>query len=260
MRSKTFRALAMLTCVAAALAQTGYQKPSKAILDVLNAPPPPVVDLIPSRTHLMLLQGNRYSTVADLSEPVLRIAGIRINPANSGPHNARYFTSLSFQPVSGGPATLVALPQGSRILTPRLTANGLRFAFLNLLRDRIELWTGEVPTGKARRVEGVTINATLGEALQWMPDGNTLLVQLVPPGRGKAPEASTVPSGPVIQESAGRSGPVRTYQDMLGTPHDEALFEYYGTSQLALIDTGAAGSKPRLVGRSALISRSDVSP
>ena len=35
-----------------------------------------------------------------------------------------------------------------------------------------------------------------------------------------------------MQESLGRSAPVRTYEDMLTNPHDEDLFEYYATAQL----------------------------
>jgi dipeptidyl aminopeptidase/acylaminoacyl peptidase len=39
----------------------------------------------------------------------------------------------------------------------------------------------------------------------------------------------------VIQQSHGRAAPARTYQDLLGNPHDEALFEHYVTSQVALV-------------------------
>ena len=48
------------------------------------------------------------------------------------------------------------------------------------------------------------------------------------------------PKGPVVQQSTGRKAPVRTYQDLLKNEHDVALFEFYMTSQLALVnpDTG----------------------
>jgi len=34
----------------------------------------------------------------------------------------------------------------------------------------------------------------------------------------------------------GGASPVVTHEDMLQNPHDEDLFEYYATSQLALVD------------------------
>jgi len=70
----------------------------------------------------------------------------------------------------------------------------------------------------------------------------TLICELVPAGRGLAPVESTVPMGPNVQETSGKAAPAATYEDMSKTAHDEALFEYYFTSQLALIDA-ATGRK-----------------
>jgi hypothetical protein len=50
-----------------------------------------------------------------------------------------------------------------------------------------------------------------------------------------------VPKGPVVQETAGEAAPAPTYQDLLQNADDEALFEYYATSQLVRVglDGGA---------------------
>jgi hypothetical protein len=58
--------------------------------------------------------------------------------------------------------------------------------------------------------------------------------------------------------SAGRPGPVRTYEDLLTSPHDEDLFEYYATSQIALVDSSSARS--RLIGKASLFQDIDVAP
>jgi len=50
---------------------------------------------------------------------------------------------------------------------------------------------------------------------------------------------------------------VVTYEDMLQSPNDERLFEYYCTSQIALIDTSG---KVRTVGEPAIFANFDVSP
>jgi len=64
-----------------------------------------------------------------------------------------------------------------------------------------------------------------------------LIVRLVPAGRGAPPEASVIPKGPHVQESLGHAGPAPTYEDLLSTPHDEDLFDYYATAQIAYLDS-----------------------
>src|SRR5262249_29315655 len=66
--------------------QPVYRKAPPAIAAVLDAPPTPVVSVSPARDHLLLVQGVRYPPIADLAEPMLRLAGLRINPRTNGPH------------------------------------------------------------------------------------------------------------------------------------------------------------------------------
>jgi dipeptidyl aminopeptidase/acylaminoacyl peptidase len=91
-----------------------------------------------------------------------------------------------------------------------------------------------------------------------MPDGKTLLVQMVKPNRGPAPAEPLVPTGPHVQESLGGASPVVTHEDMLQNPHDEDLFEYYATSQLALVD--AATGKATPIGKAGIIESARISP
>ena len=67
-----------------------------------------------------------------------------------------------------------------------------------------------------------------------------------------------VPTEPNIQESSGRPGPVRTYQDLLNNPHDENLFDYYATAQLAFVDSD--GGKINQIGQPAIFETVDPAP
>jgi dipeptidyl aminopeptidase/acylaminoacyl peptidase len=98
----------------------------------------------------------------------------------------------------------------------------------------------------------------MNNALTWMPDSRTLLVQLVPATRGAAPAAPLVPNEPATQESSGRPGPVRTYEDLLKNPYDEKLYEYYATSQLAFVDSASGRATP--VGKPAIFQDVDPAP
>lgn len=231
----------------AASAQFSYQKPPKAVLDVLNAPAPPQPFMSPAHDTLLLADPVRYPPVADLSQPMLRLAGVRINPRTNGVHGAPYFSGFMLKRMADGSQSAVKLPAGARLGTPHFSADGKLFAFSNTTRTGIELWVGEAATASARRMEGVQVNGALSAAgpfgqhseIEWMPDQRTLLVRLIPSGRGAAPAQPEVPQGPNIQQSMGDSSPSSTYEvrDVLKNAHDADLFDYYATAQLALVDT-----------------------
>src|SRR6185503_13248644 len=132
------------------------------------------------------------------------------------------------------------------------------FAFAIFQPTRIELWVADARSGAARQLDRVTLNAFYGTAFQWMPDARTLLCRTVPASQGPPPTAPASPAGPNIQESFGKTAPVRTYQDLLKNAHDEALFNYYATSQLILVDT-VTGRKEDL-GQPDLFSGIDPAP
>ena len=73
---------------------------------------------------------------------------------------------------------------------------------------------------------------------------------MIPAGREAPPADAAVPEGPDVQESLGHAGPAPTYEDLLATSHDEDLFDYYSSAQLAYVD--AASGKITPVGKPAL--------
>ena len=248
----------LLVFAVAAAPQEKYQQPPKAVLDVLRAPATPQLQLSPTRDYALLTEPLRHPPIADVAQPMLRLAGLRINPNTNGPHPAFYFLSLTLQKVADGAATKIALPAGAKPGRPEWSGDGRYFAFPNTTAAGIELWVGEAATGKARKLPGVTVNAAAGDPHQWMPDGRTLLVRLVPAGRGKPPARPAAPPGPNIQETAGRAAPVWTLQDLLTGPHDEDLFNYYTTSQLALVEV--VSGRLTLVGQPAIFQAASPAP
>ena len=250
-------ALFLLASAVAAAAQS-YQKPPQAVLDVLNAPVPPQAAISPARDYMLLAQGTRYPPISELAQPMLRLAGLRINPNTSGRHRAPYFVSMSVKKIADGSERKIELPQGARVGMPIWSADGKRFVFTNTTDAGIELWAGEAAGARAWKLKGVAVNAVYGQPVQWMPDNRTLLVQTVPAKRGAPPAEASVPKAPNIQEGSGRPGPVRTYQDLLKDAHDEALFDFYATAQLAFVD--AESGKATTLGRPAVFDEAEPSP
>ena len=229
-------ALLAFTFVKATAQTTGYQKPPQAVLDVLNAPLTPTASISPSRDYMALIEGVRYPPIAELAQPMLRLAGLRINPNTNGQYRAPYGVKMWLKKIADASEMSIALPPNAQVSLPQWSADGKHFAFTNTTPTGIELWVGETATGKVRKLDNVAVGAAFGEPFQWMPDARTLLVQLVPANRKTAPAPSSVPGAPNVQESSGKSGPVTTYQDLLKNPLDEDLFDYYATVQLARVD------------------------
>ncbi|MCY3705542.1 MAG: prolyl oligopeptidase family serine peptidase [Gammaproteobacteria bacterium] len=226
-----------------ASAQEGYRMPPQEIVRILDAPPPPFVNVSPGGEWIVLTGRRSMPSIEDMAQPMLRLGGRRINPATTGvfgPSTGRdpgLTTTLSVMNVADGSQRSVDAPEGGWGV-PRFAPAGDRFAITRTVADGIELWAGSVSEATARRLTDERLNGVRGAPCDWMPDGDELLCTLVPSGRGPSPMAPPVPGGPVIQEAEGRTAPVRTYQDLIEDSHGEALYEYFATSQPALVDAG----------------------
>lgn len=239
-------------------AKLGYQKPPKVITDILESPALPTVVVSPTHDRMIVINSLRHPSVADLAQPMLRIGGLRINPATNGRHHPTRHVSLTILNISDKKETKVVVPANPLLSVPIFSPDGRRFAFTNTTRSSTDLWIGDSASGAAAKVPGIKINATFREPLQWMNGSQALLVQLVPAARGLAPAEPKAPSGPNAQESAGKPAPIRTYEDLLQNRHDEDLFDYYVTSQLAIVD--AKTSKVTTIGKPAIFGSLDPSP
>ena len=219
-------------------AQQPYEHAPREIADVLDAPAPPVPIVSPAGNAMLLATPVRYRTIADLAEPMAPAAGTRINPRNNGHHLFPYYVALKLQQIPNGAEIPLDLPAGARIVEPRWNATGSMFAFTNTTATSVELWIGDAATAKVHRIEGVRVNPILGYSVNWMPDQKTLLVKTVPAERGAPPSETYVPAGPRVQDSTGVKSASSTYEavELLKTPHDMDVFQYYTTSQIALVD------------------------
>jgi dipeptidyl aminopeptidase/acylaminoacyl peptidase len=236
--------------------QDGYRTPPDPIPAILDAPPLPFGSAGPEGEWLLLQQRANLQPITDVAEPMLRLAGQRINPATNGPAGS-YTTLTGFTLESLGGD--VERPIRGFTGTPGYASwspDGRWITFASTLDDGVEQWVADVVTGEARRVVAGVNEAAGG--CEWMPDGARLLCMMIPADRGAPPEEPTVPDGPVIQQTRGLEAPVRTYQDMLEDPHDEALFAYYMAAQPAFVDVESGAVTP--VGAAAVFDGIEPSP
>ena len=233
----------------------GYQLPPEAIVSLIDAPQTPSVQLSPDNQTMLLLHRPGLPTIADLSQPELRLAGIRFDPATNGPSRGQGANRISVMKTDGTvPGELQGLPADPEIGGVTWSPDGKRFAFTNTTGNTIELWVADVATMTARKTdEG--LNGIFRRTISWLPDGSVIYLRTLR-NRGSAPEASPVPAGPSIQESEGIQGESRTFQDLLGSVDDEKIFEFYATSELVRWD----GQTSVPLGRKGMITDASPSP
>ncbi|MFT3997683.1 MAG: S9 family peptidase, partial [Asticcacaulis sp.] len=251
-------ALSLFT-VAMAAPDSGYKTPPAPIAQILDAAPTPTVSLSPERKTMAQFGRENLPSIAAVSEPILRLGGYRINPRNNGPIEARaiWLNSLALEDVATGAVRQVALPKGTRFLSPRWSADGAKLAFVADANGGLELWVVDVKTATATKLTGGIVNAAFGGGFDWLPDGSGILIPAIVASRGAPPVEDTTPTGPIIQESKGRTAAIRTYQDLLANSHEEALFDYYFTSQLTQVSLSGA---TRAIGAPGIYPGTSVSP
>ncbi len=242
---------------AASLAAQGYQLPPQPLVDCIDQNPPPSVSVSPDRTTLLLSTREAMPTIDIMARPLLRLAGHRIDPQSRGRQRGARTRQLELMRIDDGRRWAVRGPDDADLGSVRFSADGSRIAFTNTTSDAIELWVAEVAGGAAAKIDGIRLNGTIGTTLQWMPDQRHLLCLTV--ARTTPPPAPpNAPSGPNVQETRGGAAPVRTYQDLLQTPHDADLFEHFAESQLVSVDTET--NAVRAIGAPALYTSVAPSP
>jgi hypothetical protein len=218
-----------------------YQEPPRAIVELVDVRPTPMVEVSPGNGRWLLIEPiSGLPSISDLAQPEFRLAGLRFNPKTNGPSRGRYVTALSLKALpDGAEKPLAGLPEQAKIRFAGWAPDARHVFFVNAIDAAadpgLSLWIVDVESAQARRVPGVALNGIFGQPCEWLGDSQGLICKAVPKGRGPAPTRSEVPTGPVIQENLGQVTPGATYEDLLKSPEDEAIFDYYATSQVVVV-------------------------
>jgi len=255
------RVLILFIClclIGTTMADEGYKMPPKAIADLIDAPSTPRTSISPTKEYIMFLEWPGYPSIEEVSQPELRLGGLRINPRTNGPSRQWYYTSLTLRKMNDETERpVVGLPDNPKISGIDWTPNGKYIAFTNGAPDGLELWIVDVEMAAAKRLGDFHLNGVMGSAYEWLPDNKTLIVKTVVADRGEAPADLIVPTGPVIQENTGQKAAARTYQDLLKNEHDEQVFEYYAAAQILKV---SIDGKTTPLGQPGIINSLSPSP
>lgn len=215
-----------------------YQVPPSSILNLVDVPQTPFVQVTRHGRFLLSLHRERYQSIADLSAPELRLAGLRVNPTLNIGSRTVYYNNISLQALPDcTPIAVSGLPAVPKLAHFIWSPCQTKLAFIHGTPEGAEVWYINLETGQAQRLGAAYANANLGNPICWLADGSALLVRTVPANRAALIEtAKAIPTGPIITTSDGTKAQNRTYQDLLKNTYDEHNFEVLATSEIQLLN------------------------
>lgn len=204
---------------------------------------------------MLLTESNSYPSVEELARPELKIAGLRINPANFAPSRQNFVNNLYLKNISSGKEMKISgLPNPLAASNISWSPDDKKIAFTHTTASRIDLYVIDVATQKATKINKTALNVITGGAI-WF-DNNTMLYRTALKPATAAPPKPAMPKGPTVQENYGKASPRPTYQDLIKSPYDEELFAFYASTQLVKNSNGTETK----IGQPAIYGSISVSP
>ncbi len=233
-----------------------YQTPPQAITDLLLAKPTPGVSIDSKAEWMLFSERNSYPSVEELAMPEYRIAGMRINPNNYSPSRQTFINNFSLKNIKTNKTLVITgLPSPLYAGSVSWNPSETKIVFTNTTPTRVDLYVIDVVAGKATKVNKQALNSIMGGGATWVDD-LTLLYRVITKAASLAPTRPLTPKGPTIQQNLGKAAPVATLQDLIKSPFDEQLFEFFATSQL--VQNKAGVETP--IGKPAIYSGVSLSP
>lgn len=213
---------------------TNYLLPPKEIVDLIDVPLAPAVGLANESETILFYYRDRYQSIEQLSQPEMRLGGLRINPTTNIGSRTRFYNNLELGSLNNKKRTQVSgLPSNPQMANFSFSPDDMYVSFTNTTADGVELWLIDVQNASAKKLTNAIINANIGRSVVWTRDSKSLLIKTLPANRPSLIDTDIqVPNGPIISESDGEKAQNRTYQDLLKTPSDEKNFETLAQAEI----------------------------
>ena len=238
-----------------------YQKPPKEILELVDVRLPPRVLIDEDRSYIVYLYRDSYKSISELSDPEIKLAGLRLNPNSNSRSRTNYYNNIMISKINQigkGAKQVKGLPELPKLANIRWSPDQKKVAMTNTTKDGLELWYVDLESLRAEKLTGPKLNASLGDVITWHQDSKNIIAKF----KLKNPpeildNENMVPTGPIISSNDGKKAQNRTYQDLLKNEVDEKNFETLASSVLYKI---SLKGKKKLLAKENLYYEIDFSP
>lgn len=215
---------------------SGYQKPPQEMIDLVDSTKKHFVVFSNKASYMAISEEILYPSIEEVSQPFLKIAGLRVYPKSYANQKASYYKNLKIKNIKNKEEfEFSEIPKEAKIKDVSFSLDEKLIAFTITYEDDIQLWIGNIATKTAKKIAEVSLNDVYGKVYQWAADGQSILAKCRVENATK-PLISETPTGPNIQQNINQKSPTITYQDLLKNPDDELLFEHYLTVQIKMIN------------------------
>ena len=229
-----YSVLILFGVVATAQETTNYLQPPKEIVDLIDVPLAPAIRLANKSESVLFYYRDQYQSIEHLSQPEMRLGGLRINPKTNIGSRTRFYNNLELGSLKNDKRTQVkGLPANPQMADFSFSPDDKYISFTNTTQNGVELWVVNVENASAKKLTDAIINANIGRSVVWARDSKSLLIKTLPADREDLIDTKAqIPNGPIISESDGEKAQNRTYQDLLKTPNDEKNFEILAHAEI----------------------------
>ena len=248
-----------LTAGTAYSQEVKYQRPSAEVEEMILAKPLPKISFNGQMTVGVIYQPSvKYQPLSYIeSIREFKVAGLRLNGDNFSQTRKDIFGHIELIWAENGATRRIAgLPVNLMAHDFGWSPDGRWLCFLNDTPREVELYrvdvTAETPV--AVKINTRPVNSIFGDAYCFIGN-DAVLYKSVPSDIGAFPKEN-FPNGPIVQSSKNKKDTYKTFQDLLKSPYDEAVFDYLCTAELSLFD----GTFTRTVGGKGIISSFSASP
>ena len=207
-----------------------YKVPPDVIISLIDADPQPTISLTREGDLALVLFRDGYRSIDELAKDELRIAGTRLDPVRYTSSRMTYYKSFSLIDIKSGDNISLEFPVDGKFSFFQWSPDEEKVAYANTTDKGVELWVLDIKSKKSQKVSQRYINDILNSPFQWFNSSNEILASLR--CNIEKPNISSVPTGPIIQETTNQNAPSRTYQDLIKNKNDEILFEHYACVEL----------------------------
>ena len=259
--TKTVLSILFFFSIIKAQENYSYQKPPKEILELVDVRLPPRVLIDDNRSYIVYLYRDSYKSISELSDPEIKLAGLRLNPNSNSRSRTNYYNNIMISKINQigkGARQVKGLPELPKLANIRWSPDQKKVAMTNTTKDGLELWYVDLESLRAEKLTGPKLNASLGDVITWHQDSKNIIAKF----KLKNPpeildNENMVPTGPIISSNDGKKAQNRTYQDLLKNEVDEKNFETLASSVLYKI---SLKGKKKLLAKKNLYYEIDFSP
>ena len=255
--------LSILFCFSIIKSQENYsyQRPPKEILELVDVSLPPRVLIDENKKFMVHLFRDSYKSIIELSNPEIKLAGLRLNPNSNSRSRTNYYNNVmisKMDQIDKSAKQIKGLPKNPKLANIKWSPDQTKIAMTNTKEEGVELWFIDLEKLTAKKLTGPKLNASLGDVITWYQDSKNILAKFK---LKNSPDiidgVDVVPNGPIISSNDGKKAQNRTYQDLLKNEVDEKNFETLARSVLSKV---SLKGKTKLLAKKNLYHEIDFSP